>query len=340
MSLADATTALALLREARLAAVTEGDGGTTLMLDGASLAAALGATRGIAVTLGGTAVFVPWGGGAPRQLAEVAAGHALTLLGAVAGEASFAAVPGPGAEPLAGGTVSLAGGLTGLAAVRGGPIALDALTQAAADATSAALLGTRTADLRTRIAGVLARDVHPLLRAAGFRTQKTLAVRLEGKRADFVAHEVSRFASPVEVAFDLSLGVAFGPFSSARPGYRMLITEGMPAVVRPIATLWGKGGHAYALRPDTDDAALGLRIAADVAHHALPWFAARATPERMIATLAAEDDARDTAANAQIIGMLHAKGGRMAEARAAFLRAPGPRASVAALAARFGVALD
>ncbi|WP_291297121.1 hypothetical protein [Elioraea sp.] len=340
MNAGDATTVLALLREARLAAVMAGDGGTTLVLDGVRLAEAVGAARGLAVTLGGEAVFVPWGGGAARSLVEAAADHVLTLLGAVAGVASFAAMPRAGATPMAGGTVALAGGLAGLSAIGGGPVTVDALAQAASDAAGAALVGTRTADLRARIEGVLARDIHPLLRAAGFRTTKALALRMEGVRADMVTHEVSRFATPVEAAFDLAVGIAFGPFSSARPSYRTLITEGMPAVVRPIASLWGKEGQAYALRPDTDDAALGARIAADLAHHALPWFAARASPEAMITALAAEDDARGTAANAQIIGMLHAKAGRMAEARAAFARAPGPRAAVAALAARFGVILD
>jgi hypothetical protein len=335
MSVGDATTALALLREARLAAVTEGDGGTTLLLDGSRLGEAVGAARGIAVTLGGSAVFVPWGGGAPGPLAAVAADERLVLLGAVAGEAAFATAGGHAM----GGTVAL-DPLRGLVAVGGAAIGLDALARAAADASAAALAGTAAADLRARIDGVLDRDVHPLLRAAGFRTRKALALRMEGTRADFVTHEVSRFASPVEAAFDLAVGVAFGPFSSTRPGYQALITEGMPAVVRPIASLWGREGHAYVLRPDTDDAALGARIAGDIAHRALPWFAARATPERVIALLAAEDEARGTAANAQIIGMLHARAGRVAEARAAFARAPGPRAAVAALAARFGITLD
>jgi hypothetical protein len=305
MSAAEATTVLALLREARLAAVTERDGTTTLALEGVRLADAVGAPRGIAVTLGGMAVLAPWGGGATRPLAEVAAGG-LVLLGAAAGEASFGAAP---RAALPGGTVALAGGLVGLAAIGGGPLTVGALASAAADAAAAALGGTRTADLRARIEAVLARDVHPLLRAAGFRTTKALAVRIEGARAEWVTHEVSRFASPVEAAFDLAVGIAFGPFSTARPSYRTLITEGMPAVVRPIASLWGQEGQAYALRPDTDDAALGARIAADIARQALPWFAARATPGALIAALAAEDAARGTAANAQVIGMLRARFG-------------------------------
>jgi hypothetical protein len=309
------------------------------MLAGSPLARRLGAET-IGVRLAGPAPrFEPWGSGAPLALADVARAHVLTLLAVVDDRMVFAARPRGEAAPVAGGAAPLTGALAGITGRAGAAITLDALRGAASAAAIEALAGTRVADLRARLDAVIAAGLHAPLRAAGFRTGPKLSLRITGHAAQWVKLTLSRFATPIEVGFDLTLGVAFGPFGARRPTEETLLSEGEPALLRPIASLWGRQVAGYAIRPDSDDAALAARIEADVALRAMPWFAQLATPEAVIGFLAAEDAARGTAANAAMIGMLHARAGRIAEARAAFATTPGPREAVAALAARFGVTL-
>jgi len=338
--MSEASDVLALLSGSQLAEVRDGPDGTVLLFSPAPLAAPLGAAGGIAVTLAGQALHLrPWGGGEARPLGHVAAGAVLTLLGAVADEAVFAARPRAGEVALAGGVVALPGGPVAVATGAGVAISVQTLRAVAAERAGAALRGVKVTDLRARLDAVMRFGVHPPLATAGFRVGKALSVRIAGGCAQFVSLAVSRFASPVSLGFELTLGVAFGTFAAKSPTVASLIAEGMPALLRPLASLWGRDMAGYAVTPGGDDAALAAQLRSDVAGYALPWFARIATPEAMIGVLAAEDEARGGAGNAMMIGMLHAKAGRVAEARAAFGRAPGPREAIAATAARFGITL-
>lgn len=194
------------------------------------------------------------------------------------------------------------------------------------------------ADLKRRLRDLRDGPVAATLGGAGFVPAGDLFVR-RGPVNHFV--ELTRAPRPTAfgLRFDFEVGACLGALGPDPVRRDMLYTAGHPVILRPLALLSGGSATGYPLTPDDDAAALGGRVASDLTAFALPWCAATATLDGLVATLAAEDAAAGANVNAYMGALLLAKAGRRDEARDWFGRAEGPRELVEASARAWGIDL-
>jgi nucleotide-binding universal stress UspA family protein len=114
---------------------------------------------------------------------------------------------------------------------------------------------------------------------------------------------------------------------------------GAPIVQRPLAALSGRPATGYVIAPGADPTATGAALVSDVRAFALPWFAATATVDGLLAWLAADDLANASHANGYIAGLILAREGRRDEAREQFQHADGVRDVIVATARNLGIDL-
>jgi hypothetical protein len=343
-------TLLTLLRDLPLQAVELSDAATSLVFGPGDLVRRLGGTH-LRVMLAGSAapLLQPWIAAPAQPLTEALARVRLTVVGFVAepekrGLLLLAASPESGRSPsgsgLNGGSVSLTGALIGMETETGASVDADSLRRAAAERARVALATGSVSDLKRQLSAILAGSLYPLLKSAGFQVNATLSYRTVGEITHFVELTYSRFSTAVELGFDFNLGACFGDFSAGRITRQRLITDGFPAIIRPIGTLWNRTGLSYALRPDSDPDLLVQRLLNDFSEHALPWLRTLDGVDALVAYFDREDAAQGRRVNALLTAVLLARAGRAADARRYLRTAEAPPETIANTAAAYGIALD
>lgn len=343
-------TLLTLLRDLPLQAVETTDTATCFVFGPGDLVRRLGGTLlRITIAESDAPLLRPWIAAPALPLADALAQVPLTVIGFVAeqgylGRLLLAASPEPTrarrADGLNGGSVDLTGAVTGIATDTGVRIDAEGLRRAALAQVRTALATTSVADLRKQLAAILADSLHPLLRSAGFQVGTKFSYRTGGAITHFVELTFSRFNTAVELGFDFNVGACFGDFDGGRMTRQRLISDGFPAIVRPIGALWNQTGPLYALRPGSDPELLRQRLLNDFSAHALPWFRALDSVDALVGFLDREDAARGGHINALFAAVLLARSGRADEARRYLRMAEGPPEAVARMAAIYGIESD
>lgn len=343
-------TLLMLLRDLPLQAVEISDAATRLVFGPGDLVRRLGGTH-LRVMLAGSAapLLQPWIAAPAMPLTEALALVRLTVVGFVAetensGRLLLAASPERGRSRsgggLNGGSVSLTAALIGMETEAGASVDAGSLRRAAAEQARVGLATGSVSDLRQQLAAILAGSLRPLLKSAGFQVNATFSYRTVGAVTHFVELTYSRFNTAVELGFDFNLGASFGDFSAGRITRQRLVTDGFPAIIRPIGTLWNRTGLSYALRPDSDPDLLGQRLLNDFSEHALPWFRTLDSVDALVAFFDREDAAQGRRSNALLTAVLLARAGRAADARRYLRMAEAPPETIARTAAAYGIPLD
>jgi hypothetical protein len=341
---------LTLLRDVPLHAVEMSPGASCLVFGPGDLVDRLDAKfLRVAIDTAEPLQFQPWFGGTAMPLGDALARVKLMVTGYATeddrnGLLLLAAMPGretpSGKAPFNGGAVHLSASAVHMQTDYGTAIDAMTLRRAAALRVGSQLVSSSVTDLRRRLGTILAVTIHPLLKAAGFRVTTPLSYRIGDTVTHFVEPTYSRFNTAIELGFDFNLGACFGDFPGGKITRQRLITDGFPAIVRPIGTLWNRSGFSYAFRPDTDADALGQRLLHDFAEYVLPWFRGLDSAEAMVTFLDREDVAKGGHANAEFAAVLLARMGKVDDARRCFRMADGLPAATARMAERYGVQVD